>query len=388
MVHMLTGWRNGLPVTVINSFWLVSAAYLATAITIPKITNYLLVDRKFYIMPVLASVYAVIMAIILLLRLDYSREVLIYAFSTNLFWMYFSTVFRDERYKLEFKAIENFDISSLRSRHAKLKIEPLEALDTKLISQGLIVDLHGNLTPDQEKFIADCSIHNIPVFHSEAIKEMVEGKVQTNRLSENAIGSLLPNPIYCQIKRFWESLLIIVSFPITIPIMVITSLIIRLEGGGPAIFTQPRVGQGGKTFNIYKFRSMTVQEFKQPEKFATQEQYRITKVGKIIRKTRIDELPQFFNVLKGEMSLIGPRPEQESFVKKFQQDIPFYTYRHMVKPGITGWAQTVQGYADDVDSTKEKLAHDLYYIKHISFWLDMNIVMKTIKTMLTGFGAK
>ncbi len=123
-------------------------------------------------------------------------------------------------------------------------------------------------------------------------------------------------------------------------------------------------------------------------KFATEEQARVTRIGKVIRKIRIDELPQFFNVLKGEMSLIGPRPEQESFVKKFEEEIPFYGYRHMVKPGITGWAQTVQGYADDTETTTQKLAYDLYYIKHLSFWLDMNIVIKTIRTMLTGFGAK
>lgn len=217
---------------------------------------------------------------------------------------------------------------------------------------------------------------------------MIEGKVQTSHLSENGIGTLSPNPIYFNLKRIWESLLIIATFPITLPIMVITALLIKIENPGPAMFIQERVGQSGKTFQIFKFRSMTIKRVGDEDKFATQEQARITRVGKIIRKIRIDELPQFFNVLKGEMSLIGPRPEQESFVKQFETEIPFYGYRHMVKPGITGWAQTVQGYADDTDSTREKLAHDLYYIKHLSFWLDMNIVLKTIRTMLTGFGAK
>ncbi|WP_305843502.1 sugar transferase [Photobacterium leiognathi] len=165
-------------------------------------------------------------------------------------------------------------------------------------------------------------------------------------------------------------------------------ILIKLENPGPAMFIQERVGQGGKVFRIYKFRSMTVKEAGAEDKFATQEQARVTKVGKIIRKVRIDELPQFFNVLKGDMSLIGPRPEQDSFVKQFEQEIPFYGYRHMVKPGITGWAQVVQGYADDTESTTEKLAFDLYYIKNLSFWLDVNIVFKTIRTMLTGFGAK
>ena len=329
------------------------------------------------------------MAFILLFRIEYSREILIYAFSIHLFWMYFSAVYRKENAKLNLSAINNFDVNNLDSRHARIHLSLLrEPLSMSEIKDGLVVDLHNKLTPEQEKFVADCSINNIPVFHSESIREMIEGKVKTSHLSENAIGSLVPNPVYHNVKRAWESALIILSFPITLPIMAITALLIKLENPGPAMFIQERVGQGGKTFRIYKFRSMTVKKAGAEDKFATEEQARVTKVGKFIRKVRIDELPQFFNVLKGEMSLIGPRPEQESFVKQFEKEIPFYGYRHMVKPGITGWAQTVQGYADDTDSTREKLAHDLYYIKHLSFWLDMNIVLKTLKTMMTGFGAK
>lgn len=389
LLHLITGFRASLPVTVINSFWLVSCAYVATSVTIPKITNYLLVDRKYYILPVLASVYASAMVLILLLRIDYSREILIYAFCMHLMWMYFSAVYRKENTKLNLGAINNFDIDSLDSQHTRIHLTTLsDPLTMADVEDGLVVDLHNKLTPEQEKFVADCSINNIPVFHSESIREMIEGKVQTSHLSENAIGSLVPNPIYHNVKRAWESALIIITFPITLPVMAITALLIKIENPGPAMFIQERVGQGGKVFKIYKFRSMTVKQAGAEDKFATEEQSRVTKVGKVIRKVRIDELPQFFNVLKGEMSLIGPRPEQESFVKQFEKEIPFYGYRHMVKPGITGWAQTVQGYADDTDSTREKLAHDLYYIKHLSFWLDMNIVLKTLKTMMTGFGAK
>jgi len=388
-IYIATGLRTHLPITVINSYWLVSAAYIITSVTIPKITNYLLVDRKYYILPVLTSVYLTVTLLILLFRIDYSREILVYAFCTHLFWMYFSASIRKSKERLKLGAINNFDITSLDKKNGRVELsllpEPLSMTD---IQDGLVVDLHNKLTPTQEKFVADCSINNIPVFHSESIREMVEGKVKTSHLSENAIGTLIPNPIYHGVKRVWESLLIIAFFPITLPVMLITTILIKLENPGPAMFIQERVGQGGKTFKIYKFRSMTVKQPGDEDKFATAEQARVTKIGKIIRKVRIDELPQFFNVLKGEMSLIGPRPEQESFVKQFEQEIPFYGYRHMVKPGITGWAQTVQGYADDTDSTREKLAHDLYYIKHLSFWLDMNIVLKTIKTMMTGFGAK
>ncbi len=121
---------------------------------------------------------------------------------------------------------------------------------------------------------------------------------------------------------------------------------------------------------------------------ATDADLRVTKFGCFIRRTRLDELPQFINVLKGEMSLIGPRPEQLDFVKQFNETIPFYRYRHIVKPGISGWAQVMHGYASDEDETKVKLEHDFFYIKNFSLTLDLLIVIKTIQTMVTGFGAR
>ena len=176
--------------------------------------------------------------------------------------------------------------------------------------------------------------------------------------------------------------------PIVLPICLLTALAIRLESSGKVIFVQERVGQGGKLFKIYKFRSMTTDAEKHGAKLAQQNDARVTKVGKFIRKTRIDELPQFINVLKGEMSLIGPRPEQLSFVKTFEKSIPFYNYRHIVKPGISGWAQVTQGYAGNEDETALKIQYDFFYIKNISLMLDILIVIKTIQTMLTGFGAR
>ncbi|WP_244230747.1 sugar transferase [Vibrio ouci] len=382
------GELSTLPDTIKYSVFSVLIAYTAAASTLPQISKYLLVERKYYILPVLLTMFAILSGIIALTRLEYSRSILIHGFGISFAWLYISSLMRKNYKKLKLSALENFDLSIFES-HQNIDVSPLgPKRDIASIQSGLVVDLHKELSPEDSKFVADCSINNISVFHSESIREMIEGKVQTSHLSENGIGTLSPNPIYFNLKRVWESVLIVTTFPITLPIMAITALLIKIENPGPAMFIQERVGQSGKTFRIFKFRSMTVKKVGDKDKFATEEQARITKVGKIIRKVRIDELPQFFNVLKGEMSLIGPRPEQESFVKQFETEIPFYGYRHMVKPGITGWAQTVQGYADDTDSTREKLAHDLYYIKHLSFWLDMNIVLKTIRTMLTGFGAK
>lgn len=382
------GEFSSLPDTIKYSMLSVLLAYTAAASTLPQISKYLLVERKYYILPVLLTMFAILSGTIALTRLEYSRTILVHGFIISFSWLYISSLMRKNYKKLRLSALDNFDITIFEN-HKNIDMIPLSPeRDMASIQSGLVVDLHKKLSPEDSKFVADCSINNIPVFHSESIREMIEGKVQTSHLSENGIGTLSPNPIYFNLKRVWESLLIIATFPVTLPVMAITALLIKVENPGPAMFIQERVGQSGRTFKIFKFRSMTVKQASDKDKFATEEQARITKVGRIIRKVRIDELPQFFNVLKGEMSLIGPRPEQESFVKQFEEEIPFYGYRHMVKPGITGWAQTVQGYTDNTDSTRQKLAHDLYYIKHLSFWLDMNIVLKTVKTVCTGFGSK
>ena len=149
-----------------------------------------------------------------------------------------------------------------------------------------------------------------------------------------------------------------------------------------------RIGQGGTVFEVVKFRTMRVAESGRTHRFADAEEDRITRLGKFLRKTRIDELPQLWNVLKGEMSLIGPRPEQVPFVKEFEERIPFYAYRHLVRSGITGWAQVNQGYAANTAQTQTKLEYDLFYIKHLSFTLDILLIVRTIKTVLTGYGAR
>jgi lipopolysaccharide/colanic/teichoic acid biosynthesis glycosyltransferase len=170
--------------------------------------------------------------------------------------------------------------------------------------------------------------------------------------------------------------------------MLITALLIKWESPGPVLFLQERVGQGNRSFFIYKFRSMCHDSEKNGAQFAKNNDMRVTRVGAVIRKLRIDELPQFFNVLKGDMSLIGPRPEQRVFVEKFEKEIPFYSYRHIVRPGISGWAQVMHGYAADTDETKLKIEHDFFYIKNFSLWLDILIIFKTFRTIVTGFGSR
>jgi lipopolysaccharide/colanic/teichoic acid biosynthesis glycosyltransferase len=166
----------------------------------------------------------------------------------------------------------------------------------------------------------------------------------------------------------------------------LVALAVWWDSPGPVLFWQERMGQGGKPFWMVKFRSMRVQPA--GTQFARAGDQRLTRVGKWIRRFRLDELPQLWHVLRGEMSLIGPRPEQVPFAQEFSQCIPYYMCRHLVKPGITGWAQVNQGYAAGVQETRLKLEYDLYYVKYLSLWLDGLIIAKTIKTIMTGFGSR
>jgi exopolysaccharide biosynthesis polyprenyl glycosylphosphotransferase len=190
---------------------------------------------------------------------------------------------------------------------------------------------------------------------------------------------------YPYVKRFLDILLSLLALPIAIPIILVFAVIIKLETPGPAFFLQERVGLHGKYFKVIKLRSMGINAEKNGAQWATKNDPRVTKVGAFIRKTRIDELPQLFNVLKGDMSLIGPRPERPMFTAQFNEEIPGFIDRLQVKPGITGWAQVNGGY--DI-TPREKLELDRYYINNMSFWLDLKIILKTIKVCITGDGAR
>ena len=174
----------------------------------------------------------------------------------------------------------------------------------------------------------------------------------------------------------------------TFPIMLATALLIYLEDRGPVFYRQIRVGKNWKLVNVLKFRSMRTDAEKNGAQWATTNDDRVTKIGRFIRKTRIDELPQMFNVLRGDMSFVGPRPERPEFVEQFSQSIPFYAERHRVKPGVTGWAQISYPYGASEKDTIEKLQYDLYYVKNYSIFLDLTILFQTAEVILWGKGAR
>ena len=190
-------------------------------------------------------------------------------------------------------------------------------------------------------------------------------------------------------KRTIDLVLASVGFLLAAPLTLLTALAVYLDSDGPILYCQERVGEGGRRFTVYKFRSMRVDaESSGTPVWATDQDERVTRVGRFIRMTRLDELPQLWNVLSGDMSFVGPRPERPYFVEQLSREIPFYQQRHAVKPGVTGWAQVKYQYGSSVEDAMEKLRYDLYYIKHVSTALDLSIVFDTVKVILFGKGAK
>ena len=190
-------------------------------------------------------------------------------------------------------------------------------------------------------------------------------------------------------KRGFDIIVTAVLLPITLPIMIVMAFLISLDGGAPIIYRQERVGYRGQRFTLLKFRSMTKDAEKDGQAFwASINDARITTVGRFMRRTRIDELPQLINVLTGEMSFVGPRPERPPFVATLTDKIPFYAIRHSVKPGLTGWAQVRYTYGVNIEESVKKLEYDLYYVKNNSLLLDLLILLRTVRVVLLGEGSR
>ncbi|MFG0315916.1 MAG: TIGR03013 family XrtA/PEP-CTERM system glycosyltransferase [Planctomycetota bacterium JB042] len=261
-----------------------------------------------------------------------------------------------------------------------------ESIDRVIVC---LPERRGNL-PVME--LLNCRLQGVKVDEGELLYERITGKI--------AIGKLRPSYLIFSegfnrsrfnyiFKRGLDVVLALAALLLASPIIVVTSLLIKATSRGPILFAQTRVGREGRIFTLYKFRSMRQDAEKESGPvWAQADDDRVTAVGKVIRKMRIDEIPQFINVLKSEMSFVGPRPERPFFVEELKKEIPYYTERLVVKPGITGWAQINYRYGASLEDAIQKLQYDLYYIKNMSIFLDIFIMFRTVKVVLLGFGAR
>jgi sugar transferase (PEP-CTERM system associated) len=240
--------------------------------------------------------------------------------------------------------------------------------------------------------LLNCKLSGLSIIDGESFYERITGKILVDKISPSWLifsDGFVKSRAARITKRFvglvMSSILLIIFFPL----MLLIAIAIKLDSRGPVIFSQERVGENEKLFVLYKFRSMksNAEEETGPV-WASNEDPRVTRVGKIIRKLRLDEMPQLWNVFKGDISFAGPRPERPFFVEKLKKIVPYYKERFTVKPGITGWAQTKYGYGASVEDALEKLKYDLYYIKNMSWVMDLIIIFHTIKIVLLGRGSR
>ena len=258
------------------------------------------------------------------------------------------------------------------------------------------------------------SFMGVQVIDMPSLYEVLAGKIPTQHISDVWLlfHSLNNAKVYYRpFRRLIDLVSAALGLAVTWPLWIIIAAAIKADSRGPVFFRQERVGKDGEPFHILKFRTMNTDAEKAGPQFACHRDPRITRVGRILRKWRLDEMPQLYNILKGEMSFIGPRPEREVFIREFQQlvpdlregvrttdqhgvqvvcgyreRIPYYSYRLLIKPGITGWAQVMHSYSANLEETREKLQYDLYYIKNMSLFLDLAILLKTIRIVLFGWG--
>ncbi len=343
------------------------------------------------VIPAVFVAHATLLTLLVLSRLPYHRPSLALGFALHLVWAFAIYYFVSRRLRPKIAIVPVGAIDQLQQ---------VDSVDWRVLGAPelhRIRDCHAivadfaDLPDEWEAFLADAAIEGRMVYQVQQLLESLTGRVQVRHISENSFGSLVPARAYSAIKHLVDWLAVVALLPVLVPLLGATALAIKLIDGGPVLFRQRRTGRGGKQFWVTKFRTMQVAGVVEDQRLAAMtdaDDVRITRFGALLRRTRIDELPQVWNILRGEMSWIGPRPEAQVLSVWYTGDVPFYRYRHVVRPGISGWAQVNQGHVAEVDDIHLKLQYDFFYIKYFSPWLDILIVFRTVRTMLTGFGSK
>ncbi|HEY6246802.1 MAG TPA: TIGR03013 family XrtA/PEP-CTERM system glycosyltransferase [Pyrinomonadaceae bacterium] len=261
-----------------------------------------------------------------------------------------------------------------------------EGIDRIVVAMG---ERRGQLPTD--RLLQLSLAGNVSIEEGATFYERVSGRVSLNMIRPSWLifsGRGRQAKLTAMSRSIVHWLVALIGFLLCVPIMIVTALFIKLDSRGPVFYKQERVGKNGRRFVLMKFRSMKVDAEKSGPVWASKSDDRTTRVGRIIRKVRIDEIPQFLNILKGEMSFVGPRPERPHFVAQLAEEIPYYEQRHLIAPGLTGWAQIKYPYGASIEDARQKLQYDLFYIKNYSLILDAVIMFETIKIILFGRGAQ
>jgi lipopolysaccharide/colanic/teichoic acid biosynthesis glycosyltransferase len=379
--------------------WAILGNFLAACASVYLVRNLSLypgIRGVFFSLPSVLTSFALTFSCFLLFRVDYSRALLLSGAMATLAWLYIAQFMAGRGPPVQ-AGIVPFGSVSMLSEVSFLRIQTLAAPILSRQFDILVADFRADLPDQWQAFLADCALAGVPVLHVKQLHEALTGRVEIEHLSENSFGSLIPYIAYLRLRGVIDFVIALVVGLLLLPAFVVIAILIKMDSPGPLLFRQVRVGYRGQPFLIAKFRTMVVASHETDQADESQERDgastrdndpRITRLGRVLRRWRIDELPQILNILKGEMSWIGPRPEAVALSRWYESELPFYRYRHIVPPGITGWAQVNQGHVVELDQVMSKLHYDFYYIKNFSPFLDALIVAKTVSTMLTGFGSR
>ena len=360
-----------------------------------SIETYPGIRRSAVILPSALTGHGLVILWFVLTRFPYDRLGLTAGFLLHVFWLYLIYVYAERNVRRRFAVVPFGAIDHLKR---------IESVDWTVMKRPVLADTRGmnalvadfstKLPDTWEAFLADAALGGRIVYQVKQLSESLTGRVELEHLSENSFGSLLPARGYFYLKSMVDFLFALAILPLALPVMAAIAVAIRATSKGSILFRQKRVGHAGRQITVYKFRTMNAVDSgldtgdERDDAITGDEDERITRVGRFLRRMRLDELPQIANILMWQMSWIGPRPEAEVLSRWYTSEIPFYRYRHVVKPGISGWAQVNQGHVAGVDEVHRKLQYDFYYIKYFSPWLDILILFRTVKTMLSGFGAR
>jgi exopolysaccharide biosynthesis polyprenyl glycosylphosphotransferase len=309
------------------------------------------------------------------------------------------TAFREESTKvgLDLPVIfSTIDVAAVGETGDGLKLEFFDDVLTRVqrgesaVAAIVLRESNRELRPELAERLVKLYFDGVPTYTLELFHQVYWRKIPIYRLNPTWLFQegfqITREPASERFKRLSDIVLSLIGLLLSAPFLTLAVLAIKLEGGGPILFMQTRIGKNHMPFRLFKLRTMRTDAADNPALYTQKDDQRITRVGKFLRASRLDELPQLWNVLRGDMSLIGPRAEWNRLVENYERQIPCYYFRHLVKPGITGWAQVNYPYGSSLEDTIRKLEYDLYYIRHFSFLLDASIVLKTIHIMLFGKG--
>lgn len=367
-------------------------AIIAATLIVRRVSSFPGTRAFTYILPSYASCFGLTLAALFLARLEYNRLFLTVSFIASLLIAMGIALQIARKKRRRFWLVPFGRTERLLEASEIEWIVMAEAVVPRDPDAVIVADLQYDHDDAWARMLAEAAVTGHAVYHTKVLMESITGRVSMDHLSENSFGSLLPNLAYVHIKRATDLIGVVVLLPLLAVPMLVIALLVKLSSPGPVFFVQERMGFRGVPFRMVKFRTMYVQADKatleRNHAMTASGDSRITRIGHVLRRSRIDELPQIWNIVRGEMSWIGPRPEAIPLSRWYQGEIPFYHYRHIIRPGISGWAQVQQGHVTDLVAVSAKLKYDFYYIKNYSAWLDLLIALKTLRTIANGFGAR